>query len=399
MRLSVTLILLIALGLPMLAWAGNARQSQIDAATANAVDALQREIGNQPLASGQTVKEFLAQTNSESALRQLLARAGPVGGPRWLDAQTCQVRLQIDGSQIADLLISIAQAHPKATPIDAQPLRDLRQRSFEATSTSTAANSINTLAPAAGEPAWRDVSPDQRRQALIQARQNAIEHVVDTLNPIELSQGRTIGQEIASNPVLRQRLQAYLQTAPITRVDFQDNLQVRVQLRPSWQELAQTIYSAWIGKPSGDLDVADFANIQSLRDRISQRLRETAGTAAVVQSGAQPMPAVAIPQQPPAWVDDQIETIGHGFVPGSQLKSSRAAEHDAKLKMRSRLEAMRLDGSQTILDAARRNPHVADAINQALEQARPYKSDYNADGSVTIHEILDLRDFWQAITG
>ncbi|HWB54919.1 MAG TPA: hypothetical protein VG722_12025 [Tepidisphaeraceae bacterium] len=397
-----TVILLLCIAAPLMAATESARQSQVAAASANAIDAIQKDIESQTLTPTLTVGGFLGQTHRESALRQLLAKLAPVGGARWLDSETCQVRLQIDGARVADLLISIAKANPKNTPIDAQSLqpmlRSLRQRSFEATSTSMAASSINTLAPSGGAPAWRDVSSDRRRQALVQARRNAIDHVIETLSPIELNDGSTIGQQMSSNPTLRKRLLTYLQTAPITRVDFEDNLQVRVRLRPSWEELAQTIYSARSGKSSGELNVEDFANIQHLRERISQRLHETTGTATAIQSGSLPEPAVVIPQQPPSWTDDQIETIGHGFVVGSQLKSSRAAEHDAKLKLRSRLEALHLNDAQSVLDAARRDPRVSDAINEVLEQARPYKSNYNADGSVTIYEILDLRDFWQAIS-
>lgn len=392
-------ILLLCLAAPLIADDDAARQAQVSAATNNALDAIQNEIESQPVTSQRTIKDVLLQTHSEDTLRQFLAKLAPVGGARWLDDQTCQVRIEADGAQIADLLNSIAQAHADAGSLDGRMMEDLRNHRFEATSTSAAANTINSLAPAAGTPGWRDVSPSQRRQALIQARQNAAEHVLEMLRPIQLADGNTIAQAMTTQPELRTRLLAYLQTVPVTSVDFGDNLQVTIQLRPSWQELAQIIYVHTSGKSSSQLNTEDYANLQQLRDRISKRLTEASGTATVVQSSTAPELVVSIPQQPPAWVDDQLEVTGHGLVPGSQLKSSRAAEHEAKLKLRSRLEKLHLDGSRTVLDAASADPHVVDAINQTLDQARPYKSEFNSDGSVTIHEILDLHDFWQALTG
>lgn len=161
------------------------------------------------------------------------------------------------------------------------------------------------------------------------------------------------------------------------------------------------IYTAAAGKHSSDLNTGDFDRMETLRDRIADRINNVDGSATVSDDQAAGMssPMVALPQQPPAWVDQQLDVAGHGFVAGNQLRSAHAAEHDAAMKLRTRLEALRIDENHTIDDAVRSDPRVVDAINQAIEEARPYKSEFNADGSVTTHEILDLHDFWQALTG
>jgi hypothetical protein len=406
MRPNPASILLLCLCVPVWGATDAARRAQVATATTNAVDAIDHEIGSQPLGSGGTLKDFLQRINSDAALRELLSQSQPVGGPRWLDDQTCQVRIEVEGDKIADWLIAQAKSHPQNSPIDPAALdtmlSDLRTHRFEATSTSAASETVNTLAPASSASSWQNISADQRRQVLLAARQNAAEHALEILGPIEVAEGRTVAEAMTSKPALREQLLGYLRTAPITSVDFQDDLQVHVQLGPSRQELAQTIYTGAIGKTSADLDADDFRGIQALHERITQRLGEVAGSASassLENTAAGTVPASLIPADPPAWVDHQIDVSGRGFVPGSQLRSAHAAEHDAILNLRTRLGALHLDDSHTVLDAAARDPHVADAINQTLEQARPYKSEFNSDGSVTIHEILDLHDFWQALSG
>jgi hypothetical protein len=406
MRPRYSIILLLCLGAPLAAATDAARHAQEASATANAIDAIDREIANQPLGSNSTIKDFLQRTHSDAALRDWLGKSQPVGGPRWLDDQTCQVRIEVDGDKLADWLASLAKNHPDSSVADADSfthaLDDLRTHQFETTSTSAASDTINTLTPSNAAPNWQSISADQRREVLSAARQNAAEHLLTTLSPIEVSEGRTVSDVISSRPELRQQLLAYLRTAPITNVDFQDNLQAQVQLGPSRQELAEIIYTSAVGKTSAQMDAEDFRNLQSLHERITQRVGEITGTASVTASGntaPAPRRSEAAGSLPPAWVDQQLDAIGHGFVPGSQLRSAHAAEHDAVLKLRTLLGALHLDDSHTVLDAAAHDPHVADAINQTLEQARPYKSEFNADGSVTTHEILDLHDFWQALSG
>jgi hypothetical protein len=383
-----------------------ARQAQVTAATANAVDALDQEISNQPWGSQHTLRDFLQQNHGDPALRDWLKGLAPLGGPRWLDDQTCQVRLEADGDKIADELVSIARQHPGATDAGSldQAFADLRQRRFEATSTSAAADTVNNLSPTTPGTTWDKMNAGQRRQVLINARQSAANRVLLALSPLEISDGQSVGQALQNDPNLRTELFNYLQTAPVTSVDFQNNLQVQIELRPSHEELAQIIYAAVNHKKAADFSSEDFRKLSDFRARIALHINSVTGSASAAEeyNSAAPLPAsavVVIPQQPPAWVDDQMDVIGHGFVPGSQLKSIHAAEHDARINLRTRLQALHLDDSHTIMDAATHDPHVSDAINQALEQARPYKSDFNADGSVTTHEILDLHDFWQALAG
>lgn len=402
MRAKITPIFLLLFG-PAWVLGADARQNQVAAAHANALDAIRQQIEAQPMGPNQTIRDLLDQTHSQDQLAQLLQRSPEIGGARWLDSQTCQVRVRVDGAQVADLLQSILASQSGNRPAvqSFQPwLDDLRQHSFEATSTSAAASSINSLTPIQGGPSWSGVASDARRDALISARQDAINHALQMLGPVELSAGVTVADQMKEpNSPVRRKLLAYLQTAPIVSVRFDNNLQVQVQLRPSWQETADTIYSAWKGKSSNQLTAEDFRALKELHDQIARRMTHVIGTAVADKTAPHAELAWQLPAQPPAWVDDQLDVVGQGFAVGSQLKSARAAEHDAKVKLGAELGALYLDPTHTVLDAARKDPHIAEAINQSLDEARPYKSEYDSDGSATIHVILNLRDFWQALQG
>ena len=64
-----------------------------------------------------------------------------IGGPRWLDDQTCQVRLEISGTRVAAALVQIANVNATKTPIApdllAGRLKEWDNRTFSATATST----------------------------------------------------------------------------------------------------------------------------------------------------------------------------------------------------------------------------------------------------------------------
>src|SRR5689334_1375228 len=115
------------------------------AATDRALEALRAQVAAEPIGSNLTAQDLLDKTNGTRKLMQTLRRAQQIGGPRWLDSQTCQVRLEIGGKAIASALYVIA-ATDNRTPIDPQRLqvrlRDWDKRTFSATGTSTGANAV-----------------------------------------------------------------------------------------------------------------------------------------------------------------------------------------------------------------------------------------------------------------
>src|SRR5438552_365432 len=92
------------------------QRDQIAAATGRALEALRAQVAAAPIGPNLTVQDLLDKTNGTRRLMQTLRRAQQIGGPRWLDSQTCQVRLEIAGPVVAKALYNIA-AHDNRTPI------------------------------------------------------------------------------------------------------------------------------------------------------------------------------------------------------------------------------------------------------------------------------------------
>src|SRR5438309_9939292 len=77
---------------------------QVDAATTEAISSLRDAIERASINRHVTVGEFLRRTGGGEDLSRALARAELVGGPRWVDADTCQVQLEMSGPRIVRIL-------------------------------------------------------------------------------------------------------------------------------------------------------------------------------------------------------------------------------------------------------------------------------------------------------
>src|SRR4051812_47795684 len=116
-RMSIWVILLVVLAPAVIAHAQDSRRDQIAAANARAVDALLAQISQERVGRNVTVGDLLNKTNSTDTFVKTLQRAQQIGGPRWIDDQTCQVRLEISGQRVAQALISLAQSNAKKSPL------------------------------------------------------------------------------------------------------------------------------------------------------------------------------------------------------------------------------------------------------------------------------------------
>src|SRR4051794_38815757 len=72
--------------------ADDARRAQVAAATADATQALRHDVLSTSLTPDLTVDQFLQRTDSADQLAKALRHAEQIGGTRWLDDKTCQVR-------------------------------------------------------------------------------------------------------------------------------------------------------------------------------------------------------------------------------------------------------------------------------------------------------------------
>lgn len=399
MRLAVAITVLFMMAGSLRGQANDARQDQVQAATATAVAAMGEAIAQHPIGRNVTVRTLLEQTGSSRKLAETLQRAQRIGGPRWVDDQTCQVRLEIAGSRVAAALVQIAASNPDRTPVPANVLAvrlsDLNSRTFSATGSSTGAAEIENVRPRDESDAWSAVDDEARRHAVASAKQDAVNKAIDSIAPIKLPGGRTAGEALSSPPA-RQRLTEWLAQRPVTEVEFRDDLHVALALATPPIEFYQALRSS----VDTSVEAAD-TDWELVREEFERRAGSSVGRAsaasATTQANALQRPGPELPTIPPTWTNDQIDAIGIAPAGSSKLRAARAAENAAAEKLAAQLEALPLGDGTTIGDLARDNPAIRSAVARAIQRARPAKVDYQSEGGVEVHVMMNLRDLWEEL--
>jgi hypothetical protein len=371
------------------------RRGQISAATARAVEGLRAQIAAEPVARNVTVGDILKATDGAATLRKTLCRAQMIGGPRWIDDQTCEVQLEMSGLRVKNALLQIVDANPKKSPITSDVLemrlRDWNDRTFAATGTSTGAAAVANVVPVAG--AWRNVTDESRQQAIAAARNNATAAVIEEIKPIKLANGKTVG-DVLADAQARAGVEKWVTAQPVTQVEFRDDLQVRVTVATPADELFETFRAA-AGKAIS-LDDATWSRVQD--DFAINVAPTTRGAAKAGAAGGVAQRAIMLPAQPPAWVGNQLIADGVAPAGDSQLKSARAAEADAQARLRAQIDSLPLVAGVSVGEAAKGDPHFNDAVDRAIYRARPTKVDYQSDRSTRVRLSLDLRTLWDEIS-
>jgi hypothetical protein len=392
------------------------RRAQVAAATADAMGALERDVLSANVTGTLTVEQFVEQAHARDDLARVVRRAQQIGGARWLDDKTCQVRLELSGNDVADLLVSIARdkPHDAGLPVDVlqRRLDPLRKETFGATGMSTSA--VDALRPPPQRTAWRGVSDTARTAAINEARRSAARQVLQSVGTISVpGDGRL--SNIVGDVKVRDHLEGWLMSRPVTSVDFQDDLSVHVAIATEgdafWDEL-----NTAIGQRSDLGFPRDEKSLSELRRQIVHRVEPTTGGAvaeAPAGGGAANDPgrknvvpprdpgrgAVEIPREAPRWTREQLDVHASSKPLEGRLKTARAAEKVAREQLRRQIDDLPLTRSMTLGEAARRDSRINDAIDGVVKRARTRKTNYLSDGGAEVYFTLDLRDVWYGIAG
>lgn len=374
------------------------RSPQVSAATAEAIDGLRREVLAAQIAPGVTVQNLIDRVGGGEQLDKSLRTARLVGGTRWLDDQTAQVQLVVGGGDIAKVLAKLVHDNPGKSPIPPDRVdRELggwSERTFSALGTSTSAADIERLRPPAADRAWWGVSDAARKSALVTARDNAVNHVIDSLRPIQFDTGQTLDQALAV-PEVRDAVRDWLGNRPIKSVQFDEDLAVRLSLAVQPEDLWHVLKSA-LSRQSRVAVATGQAGWDRLQEQVVARAAPATGVG-VIEPGRDAPPATLIPREPPDWAVRQADAQAISPAHGSKLHTARAAEALALEKLRAQINSLPLGTRSTLGDVARNNPRIEEAISKALGRARPYKVDYGSNGSVTVHMSLNLSDLWSEL--
>jgi hypothetical protein len=415
MRVSLLMILsVVALGVPAPVLAAqdaraDARRAQVAAANADAIEALRRDVLSAVVMPDMTVEQFVQRTDSRDVLDKAVRRAEQIGGTRWVDDQTCQLRLQLPGGEVADALVQAAEAKPRATGIPIEVIRQrvdkLRERTFAATGMSTGA--IDRLRPSPDQVAWRGVADAAVQASLNDARRNAAKQMLGRVESVATSSGESSVRKVLADPKVRGELEGWLMSRPVTAADFRDDLEVRISIAPDpdafWSELATAAGGRKdLGFPA-DADARDRLRVNVIREvepTVGRaRAKGPAGVAvrqiAAAAGGNNAPMAADIPRDPPRWVTEQRDGKGSSpRVAGGALKARLAAENAARDDLRKNLDDLQLRDKFTLGEAAKRDPRVLAALDHAVKNARARKVKYLSDGGAEVTFTLDLRELW-----
>src|SRR5688500_2601084 len=131
------MLLLLTMSQVTLAQSDEGAKLKVQAARANAIASLHRQIYSTKITPALSVREFIKQTGGQAILQRALDGAEQIGGPRWIDDRICQVRMEISGVRVGNTLLEIANNTPALAPLSPGQLQaevnDWKHRTFSAT--------------------------------------------------------------------------------------------------------------------------------------------------------------------------------------------------------------------------------------------------------------------------
>lgn len=373
-------------------------QAQVVAARANAVEKLLADVLDERISVDLTIQQFVEQTNGMSALNHAVLEADPVGGPRWVDDQTCLVKLSLPREKVVTVLTDLANLRSNA-PVPAaaisKQLKYWQGQTFVATGISLSVERAQQLRPPAGLSGWQSVSDEQRKTAVAQAAQNAASKTLESLRRIELHPGMSL-KSVLENQDVQQKLFSMLSDQPVTSVQFRDDLSVEATFRPQTDILMAAITDA-IGAASAEL-VKNPQAMDQLRAAIENQFGQVIG---IARAGERTDPTVArgavIPTRPPEWVKQMLESTGTAAGGESRLKAARLAEDAALDQLQKQIESLPLTNDLTVGAYAGQNADAGHMIQDLMRRARVSKISYLPDGSASVRVVFDPRDLWDAL--
>ena len=386
----------------------DARHAQIQAAHADAVAGLVDQVRVARLTPELTVGQFLDQTAGTDQLRRAVERnAELIGATRWPNPGTCQVQLEVPGDALVQALAAIARDGAGKSPLPPEAvekrLADLwRHRGLAATGTSATPEAVERMRPGPEHPLWLTVPEEDRREAVKAAQRNAARRTMDGLSDITVAGGRSLANALEV-PAVRDAVQNWVATRPVTNIEFRDNGEVRLTVAAPGEDLWVVLRDA-LARQNEIPAPRDEAEWQRLHDQVVGRMRSPLnGRSAVATeratTGPRPAARTALPQEPPRWADDQWNVEGRSAGDGPPLRVAHSAEVDARKELRRRVEALPLGDGRTLGQAAGEDPEVAAAIERTLLRARANKVDWGVHGQgATVHVGLDLRLLWQELS-
>jgi hypothetical protein len=371
-------------------------RSHVAAAALAAEQTLVEDIRLRTLPGGGTVGEFIDHADAAEALRVLASQSEQVGGPRWIDPDTCQVRRQLPARKVRDLLVRSAAdpAHALAAGVElAEALASWDDQVFTAVGTSMSPAAIASLAPRS-DPEWLRVPEPSRRRTIAQAHAAAVAVAMQRLEAIRLADDTSLRQRLGDDAALAASLKQWVEQRPVTAVSFDRGTTVAVTIAMPPEDVADFLRA-------GDASPATLPD----------------GLAFVSATATAPPPATAaqtpvngagpnkvLPTRPyvadraqPEWARQLYLVEGTSPSVGTRLRTARAAEDVARQRLREQVRDLPIAEGRTVADVMQLGEARVRGIDRVLSTASTTRITYHADGSATVQMMIDGRALWQAV--
>ena len=281
----------------------------------------------------------------------------------------------------------IAASNPGRSPVSSEELSrlndDWQRRTFTGSGSSTAFNRVAQVRPAhggelaVGVGSGRDAAEGARRR-----EEDAIARVVDSIRPIEISKGKTVGNAL-DQPDVRRAVMDWLAVRPVIRVEYRLDLSVEITMAGTPNGLFDTVRHAVI--EHSDLPIPrDEAGWAVVRHNFQTQMAVPAGGASRRASPGcrrrHPRGGVSRTSRGggsscrargSAWVGQRVDVEAVADLSESKLKGAarRRPPPGASWRRRSRAHAASSAGV-TVGKAAEQDARVRDAVYTALDKAR-----------------------------
>jgi hypothetical protein len=215
------------------------------------------------------------RTDSYDAFMATLRSADQIGGPRWIDENTVQVRLAITGPVLAASLITIANDAKDRSPVKPEELSPLlgawAGRTFSAVGVSSAPpqpkRALGVVAQGAAKttqpvflpfnpPRWasqslqadgRATTANTRLRAARAAEVDALANLRKQIDALEIGD-TTLGDASKNDRRLNTAIDRAIQRARLTKVDYLANgganVRANLDLNDLWREIDATRQAA-----------------------------------------------------------------------------------------------------------------------------------------------------------
>jgi hypothetical protein len=377
--------------------AGGSPTTQLDAATVDARETLRQDILSFPLTPDLSVGQLVDRSaGGSSEVAKLLQNAQQRGGTRWTTDQTCEVRLEVSGDDVVGAIRPILQANASRLPAPREALErgllQLKKRNFSAVGKSTGTRNLFLLRPGPKAVAWRRVTDAERREAILTAKSNAVAHVVQSLAPVRIGGNSTLDDAL-NLPEVNTEIRDWIGARPVTEIIFGDDLGVSLTLSSPPDELWPVVQSALVRRHLGP-PPSDGPAWDGIRTAMLQATAPAEGQSVATPTHPQEVPVNA-QQAAPEWVARKLET--DGAAEGSGLKAARIAEIVALQRLRSQLDALPLNASTTLGQAAKADVRISRALDTVINRAAVTKVDYQQRGIVKARVSLELEEVWRGL--